>query len=64
MELPGALEELVEDELGTLAAKVLGERVERGHPVGRLIRVRVRGKELEVSVGVQHVGRIVGDGAG
>ncbi len=56
VELAGALEELVEHELGALRTELLGQRVERGDPVARLVGVGVRGQELEVTVGVEHVG--------
>jgi hypothetical protein len=61
VDLPGALEELVEDELGALAAELLGEGVEGRHPVGGFVRIRVGREELEVGVLVDHLGRIVGD---
>ena len=60
VELAGPLEQLVEDELGALRTDLLGQRVERGDPVARLVGVGVRGQELEVTVGVEHHEGIVG----
>ena len=61
MQLTGALEELVEHELRPLLAHLLRKGIERGDPVLRLIGIGVGWKEFEVAVGIEHVGRIVGD---
>ena len=60
VELAGPLEQLVEHELGALRTDLLGQRVERGDPVARLVGIRVGWQKLEVAVGIEHRGRIVG----
>ena len=61
VKLAGALQQLVQHELGALGSELLGEGIEGGDPVLGLIGVGVGWQELEVTVGVEHVARIVGD---
>ena len=63
VQLAGPLEQLVEQELGALAADLLDQGIERVDPVLGLVGIGVGWKELEVTVGVEHIGRIVGDSA-